>query len=142
LNSQNAELREIWKYFDGYPYVFLATVERDQPRVRPVTLVHFKNRLYFTTGSGNAKVKQVMENSKIEFCLLFEKGERKGTIRVECLTRIVQDRNTKADIYNNIPFAEEFWESPEDPNYTVVALEPKSIEYMKPGSIEATEIKL
>ena len=142
MNNQNAELHEIWNYFHKHPNVFLATVDGDQPRVRPVTLVHLKNRLYVTTGSDNAKVKQIRENSKIEFCLLFEKGERKGTIRAECQAQILQDKEVKTDIFKNIPFAKEFWKNPEDPNFTVIALRPKSFEYLKPGSMEAMRIEI
>ena len=67
------------------PNVFLARSEGDQPRVRLVTLVHLKNRLYATTSSDNAKVKQIKQDPKIEFCLLFRKGERKGTTKPECI---------------------------------------------------------
>ena len=138
----NVELKEIWSNFDGEPHVFLATVAEDQPRVRPVTLIHFRKKLYVTTGSDDAKAKQIEQNNKTEFCLLLEKGERKGTIRAECVAQIVKNKDVKADVFNNISFAKEFWESPEDPNYTVIRLKPVSFEYMKPGSIEAVRIEV
>lgn len=138
----NVELKEIWNSFDGEPHVFLATVDRDQPRVRPVTLIHFRKKLYVTTGSDDAKAKQIEQNNKTEFCLLLEKGERKGTIRAECVAQIVKNKDVKIDVFNNISFAKEFWESPEDPNYTVIRLKPVSFEYMKPGSIEAVRIEV
>jgi uncharacterized pyridoxamine 5'-phosphate oxidase family protein len=138
----NVELKEIWNSFDGEPHVFFATVDRDQPRVRPVTLIHFRKKLYVTTGSDDAKAKQIEQNNKTEFCLLLEKGERKGTIRAECVAQIVKNKDVKIDVFNNISFAKEFWESPEDPNYTVIRLKPVSFEYMKPGSIEAVRIEV
>jgi len=142
MNNKNVELQEIWTYFHGEPHVFLATVDVDQPRVRPVTLIHFRDKLYVTTGSDDAKVKQIKQNAKTELCLLLEKGDRKGTIRAECITQIVEDKDVKSDVFHNISFAKEFWKSPEDPNYTVIELKPASFEYMKPGSIEAVKIKL
>jgi len=143
LNDANDELlREVWKSFSGEPHIFLATVEVDQPRVRPVTLVHLRNKLFVTTGSNDAKVKQIRQNPKTEFCLLLEKDERKGTLRAECEARIVEDKGIKADVYNNISFAKEFWKSPEDPNYTLIRLQPNAFEYMKPGSVQAVKIKL
>ena len=143
MNDANDELlREVWKSFSGEPHIFLATVEVDQPRVRPVTLVHLRNKLFVTTGSNDAKVKQIRQNPKTEFCLLLEKDERKGTLRAECEARIVEDKDIKADVYNNISFAKEFWKSPEDPNYTLIRLQPNAFEYMKPGSVQAVKIKL
>ena len=142
MNHKNVELQEIWKYFDGEPQVFLATVDVEQPRVRPVTLIHLKEKLYVTTGSNDAKVKQIQRNSKTEFCLLFEKGDRKGTVRAECVAQIVEDKDVKGDVFNNISFAKEFWKSPDDPNYIVIKLKPISFEYMKPETIESVKIEV
>ena len=142
MNAINDELRrEVWENFSGEPHIFLATVEGDQPRVRPVTLIHLHNKLFVTTGTTDAKVKQTKQNPKTEFCLLLEKDERKGTVRVECAAKIVENKDVKTDVYNNISFTKEFWRSPEDPNYTVIELKPISFEYMKPGSIQAVKIK-
>ena len=142
LNDKSIEVQKIWSHFSGEPHVFLATADRDQPRVRPVTLVHLRDKLYITTGSNNAKVKQLAQNPKTEFCLLFEEGERKGTVRTECFARIVKDEKVKADVFSSLSFAEEFWEGPEDPSYTVIELKPIGFEYMKPESIEAIRIVL
>jgi uncharacterized pyridoxamine 5'-phosphate oxidase family protein len=143
LNDVNDELiQEIWKSFSGEPHIFLATVEGDQPRVRPVTLMHLQNKLFVTTGSNDAKVKQIKRNPKIEFCLMLEREERKGTIRAECEARIVENKDIKADVYNNISFAKEFWKSPEDLSYTLIRLQPNAFEYMKPGSIQTVRIRL
>ena len=142
MNDKSVELQEIWNRFDGEPYIFLASVDGDQPRVRPVTLVHFRDELYVTTGSNDAKVKQIKQNPKTEFCLLLEKGDRKGTIRAECVAQIVKDKDVKAHVFNTISFAKEFWKSPDDPNYTVIKLKPISFEYMKPESIETIKIEV
>lgn len=143
MNDPNDKLKqEIRENFSEEPYIFLATTEGDQPRVRPVTLIHLRNRLCVTTGSNDAKVKQIRRNPNVEFCLLLEKDERKGTIRAECEAKIVENQDVKADVYNNISFAKEFWRSSEDPNYTLIELHPISFEYMKPGSVQAVKIKL
>lgn len=143
MNDASDELiREVWKSFSGEPHIFLATVEGDQPRVRAVTLALLQNKLFVTTGSNDAKVKQIKQNPKTEFCLLLEKDERKGTLRAECEARIVEDKDIKTDVYNNISFAKEFWKSPEDPNYTLIRLQPNAFEYMKPGSVQAVKIRL
>ncbi|MGD8565607.1 MAG: pyridoxamine 5'-phosphate oxidase family protein [Candidatus Bathyarchaeota archaeon] len=142
LDNRNIKLSDIWGYFDGEPYVFLATVEDDQPRVRPVTLIHLKGKLFVTTGSKDAKVRQIRQNSKTEFCLLLEKDERKGTLRAECIAQIIEDKDIKTDVFNNISFAKEFWNSSNDPTYTVIKLKPISFEYMKPETIEAVKIRI
>ena len=54
---------------------YLATVEGDQPRVRPFGTVHiFEGKLYIQTGKVKDVSKQLMANPKAEICA-FKKGE-------------------------------------------------------------------
>ena len=143
LNEPGKDLeREIWKSFSKEQHVFLATVEGDQPRVRPVTLIHLKDRLYVTTGTGDAKVQQIKGNAKTEFCLLLEEKESKGTLRAECIAKLIEDKNAKNYVYHNISFSNEFWKNPEDPDFTLIELQPVAFEYMKPGATQAKKISM
>lgn len=48
---------------------YLATVEGDQPRVRPFGTAHiFEDRLYFQTGLVKDVAKQIAANPKVELC--------------------------------------------------------------------------
>lgn len=54
---------------------YLATVEDDQPRVRPFGTIHiFDGKLYIQTGKSKDVAKQIEKNPKIEICG-FTKGE-------------------------------------------------------------------
>ncbi|MCW4055841.1 MAG: pyridoxamine 5'-phosphate oxidase family protein, partial [Candidatus Bathyarchaeota archaeon] len=128
-NTQEDLKQEIWQNFVEQQNIFLATADGNQPRLRPVTLIRLKNRLFVATGAGDAKVKQIRQNPKTEFCLLVEKEGRKGTIRAECEAELVHDSTLKADAYNKIPFMKEFWSSPEDSGYALIELRPTSYEY-------------
>jgi uncharacterized pyridoxamine 5'-phosphate oxidase family protein len=141
-NVSDEYKREIWCNFSEMQHIFLATVDGNQPKVRPVTLIRLKDRFFVATGSNDAKVRQLKQNPKAEFCLLLEKGESKGTLRAECSAKIVMDKGVKADVYNKVAFLKEFWKSPEDPGYTLVELQPSAFEYMKPGTIESVKVQL
>ncbi len=57
MDSKKENIKnEIWNYFQNFQYVFLATSEGDQPRVRPVTLIHLAQRFWVTTGTYDKKV--------------------------------------------------------------------------------------
>ena len=143
MKNENDELeQEIWRNFGEQQHIFFATTERDQPRVRPVTLIYLQGKFFVATGSHNAKIKQIRQNPKTEFCLLLEKSQGKGTVRAECLARIVKDKKVKADGFKKIHFLREFWETPEDRNYALLNLQPIRFEYMMPGSIQTVEIRL
>ncbi len=46
---------------------YLATVDGDQPRVRPFGTIHiFNDKLYIQTGKGKAVMEQILANPKVE----------------------------------------------------------------------------
>lgn len=48
---------------------YLATVEGDQPRVRPFGTVHvFEGKVYIQTGKVKPVSKQILKNPKVELC--------------------------------------------------------------------------
>ena len=54
---------------------YLATMDGDQPRVRPFGTVHvFENKLYIQTGKVKDVSKQIHANPKVEICA-FKDGE-------------------------------------------------------------------
>jgi len=133
---------EIWRHFKDFQHIFLATEEETQPRVRPVTLVRFAERLWVLTGTNNAKSKQIRKNPKIEFCLLFEEGEHHGYIRAAGFAKIIKDKETRAKVAQHCDFFFEHWENPDDPDYTLLELELNEIEYLRPNESMARKFKL
>ena len=54
---------------------YLATVDGDQPHVRPFGTAHiFENRLYIQTGKGKDVYRQMKANGQVEICAMY-KGE-------------------------------------------------------------------
>ena len=70
---------------------YLATVEGDQPRVRPFGTAHiFEGKLYIQTGKSKPVSKQLSENPKAEICA-FKDG---AWVRVAC--ELVEDDRIEA----------------------------------------------
>ena len=58
---------ELYDYLKTCGVFYLATVEGDQPRVRPFGIAHiFEGKLYIQTGKVKPCSKQLMENPKAE----------------------------------------------------------------------------
>lgn len=143
MNGKSNDLKkEVWEHFKNHQYVFLATSEGDQPKVRPVTLVYLNGRFWILTGTRNAKTTQIQKNPKIEFCLLFQDGENRGYIRATAVARIIQNRETKVKIAEHTDFFNEFWNDPDDPNYTLMELCPSEIEYLRPKEMAVQRFAL
>ena len=62
-------MERVCKFLKDAGTYYLATVEGDQPRVRPFGTAHiFEGRLYIQTGKIKPVSKQLMANPKAEIC--------------------------------------------------------------------------
>ena len=66
---------KVLKFLKDVETYYLATVEGDQPRVRPFGTAHvFEGKLYIQTRKGKDVSKQLHQNPKAEICA-FKNGE-------------------------------------------------------------------
>ena len=62
-------MEEVYEFLKKCGVYYLATVDGDQPRVRPFgTVLIFEDKLYIQTGKVKNVSKQMMKNPKIEIC--------------------------------------------------------------------------
>ena len=62
-------MKEVYDFLKKCGTYYLATVEGDQPRVRPFGTVDiFEDKLYIQTGKVKEVSKQIQANSKVEIC--------------------------------------------------------------------------
>jgi len=84
-------MKEVYDFLKACGTYYLATVEGDQPRVRPFgTIDLFEDKLYIQTGKVKEVSKQIQANPKVEICA-FENGK---WIRVAC--ELVRDDRYEA----------------------------------------------
>ena len=68
-------MQEVYDFLKKCETYYLATVDGDQPRVRPFgTADIFEDKLYIQTGKSKDVSKQIQANSKVELCAF--DGER------------------------------------------------------------------
>lgn len=62
-------MQEVYDFLKKCGTYYLATVEGDQPRVRPFGTVElFEGRLYIQTGKSKEVSKQIQANPRVEIC--------------------------------------------------------------------------
>lgn len=84
-------MKEVYDFLKECSTYYLATVEGDQPRVRPFgTIDLFEDKLYIQTGKVKEVSKQIQANPKVEICA-FGKGK---WLRVAC--ELVRDDRIEA----------------------------------------------
>lgn len=62
-------MQEVCEFLKKCGTYYLATVDGDQPRVRPFGTIHiFEDKLYIQTGKSKEVSKQIQKNPKVEIC--------------------------------------------------------------------------
>jgi len=111
-------MKEVFEFLKSCQVYYLATVEGDQPRVRPFgTIDLFEDKLYIQTGKIKNVSKQMQANPKVELCAF--NGEQ--WIRIAA-TAVRDDRiEAKAHMLDNYPNLKAMY-SAEDDNTEVLYL--------------------
>jgi len=112
-------MKEVYDFLKAAGTYYLATVEGDQPRVRPFGTVEiFEGKLYIQTGKIKEVSKQLQANPKAEICA-FKDGK---WLRVA--GRLIRDdrREAKAHMLEAYPSLQRMY-SPDDDNTEVLYFE-------------------
>ena len=95
-------MKRVYEFLKNAGVYYLATVEGDQPRVRPFGTAHiFEDKLYIQTGKVKPTSKQLAANPKAEICA-FTDG---AWVRIAC--ELIEDDRFEAkksmlDAYPNL----------------------------------------
>lgn len=66
-------MQRVYEFLKKADTYYLATVEQDQPRVRPFgTVLVYEGKLYIQTGKAKEVTKQIINNPKVEICAFNE----------------------------------------------------------------------
>ena len=98
---------------------YLATMDGDQPRVRPFGTVNiFEDKLYIQTGKGKAVANQIAVNPKVEICAM------KGDEWIRVAATLVEDDRVEAQesMLNSYPSLRAMYKTGSDGNTIVYYL--------------------
>jgi general stress protein 26 len=118
----------------------LATVDGDQPRVRPVSpvrtdgfTVYVANlRMYHKTG-------EIAANPKVELCYL---DPHHNQVRITALAEVVTDRTLLEEIWDANPLMRQFLGSLDNPQLIVYRMTPQQVRYMQEWALEYMEVAI
>ena len=115
IDMENADMKTVYDFLKKCQTYYLATVENDQPRVRPFgTIDLFEDKLYIQTGKVKNVSKQIAKNPKVEICAF----DGNTWIRIEAVA-VNDDRiEAKQHMLDNYPSLQKMYKA--DDNNTQV----------------------
>jgi general stress protein 26 len=121
---------------DRFPY--LATMDVDQPRVRPVSPVRTDR---FTVFVANLrmyhKTAEIAANPKVELCYLDDKHDQ---VRITGVAEVVMDRALLQEIWDANPLLRQYLGSIDNPALIVYRIRPLRVRYMREWALDYHEV--
>lgn len=132
---------EIYSYIKQNQYCYLATVLEKQPKIRPMVLFYHKNRFWMITFTNDSKVAQLKKNKLCEVCIpVSDHFDNKGYIKLTGQANIVKDYDLKYDASHFCYFFDEYYNSADDPDFTLIELVFSVFEIVSPGDIHGKKV--
>ncbi|MDD3535317.1 MAG: pyridoxamine 5'-phosphate oxidase family protein [Candidatus Cloacimonetes bacterium] len=131
--NESALQQEMLAWIKQNQYVYLATSDKRQARVRPVVLFLHADRYFFATFSGDAKVAQIQANRLVEVCIPLHEEGHTGYIRLSGSAKIVTNAALKSEASERCFFFDQYFGGYDDPDYSLIEFDPDFVEYLRPG---------
>lgn len=123
---------------DRFPQ--LATIDGDQPRVRPVSPVKTDGfTIYVANLRLYHKTAEIAANPKVELCYM-DAGHNQ--VRLTGLAEIVTDRPLLQEIWDANPLMRQFLGSLDNPQLIIYCIRPTRVRYMQEWALEYHEVPL
>ena len=118
----------------------LATIDGDQPRVRPVSPVRTDG---FTVYVANLrmyhKTQEIAANPKVELCYLDDHHDQ---VRITGTAEIVMDRPLLQEIWDANPLLRQYLGSLDNPALIVYRIRPLRVRFMKEWALDYHEVPI
>ena len=118
----------------------LASIDGDQPRVRPVSPVRTDGfTVYVANLRAYHKTQEIAANPRVELCYLDEKHDQ---VRISGRAEIVDDRVILQEIWDANPLLRGYLGTIDNPMLIVYKIQPTQVRYMKEWALDYHEVPL
>jgi general stress protein 26 len=123
---------------DRFPH--LATLDDDQPRLRPVSPVRTEGfTVYVANLRGYHKTAEIAANPKVELCYL---DDHHNQVRLTGRAEVLTDRSLLQEIWNANALMRQYLGSLDNPDLIVYRITPTRVRYMQEWALEYYEVPL
>ena len=123
---------------DRFPY--LATVDEDQPRLRPVSPVKTDQfTVYVANLRSYGKTVEIAANPRVELCYMNAEHDQ---VRITGLAEIVTDSQLLEEIWEANPLLRKYLGTIDNPALILYRVDPARVRYMREWALEYHEVAL
>jgi general stress protein 26 len=116
----------------------LATMDGDQPRVRPVSPVRTDGfAVYVANLRQYGKTREIAANPKVELCYT---DDGHNQVRITGTAEVLADRPLLEEIWNSNPLLRAYLGSIDNPALIIYRIVPDRVRYMKEWALEYYEV--
>ena len=121
---------------DRLPY--LATVEGDQPRLRPIAPVKTDGFIvYIANLRAYGKTSEIEANPRVELCYLDGHNDQ---VRITGIAEVVTDPQLKQEVWASSPYIHKYMGDPDNPDFILYRVVPTRVRFMKEWALTYREV--
>lgn len=121
-------------------FPFLATIDGQQPRVRPVSPVRTDGfTVYVANLRGYHKTQEIEANPRVELCYVDDDHDQ---VRITGLAVVVTDPALLQAIWDENPLLRSYLGTIDNPELIVYRVTPEKVRFMKEWALEYHEVPL
>lgn len=121
---------------DRFP--MLATMDGDQPRVRPVSpLRNDEFTIWIASLRSSHKTGEIEANPKAELCYMTAEHDQ---VRLTGVVHTITDRATRLELWNASPLLQQFIPDVDDPQFVLYRFETDRVRFMKEWALDYYEV--
>ena len=122
------------------PFPHLASIDANQPRVRPVSPVRTDGFVVYVANlRAYHKTGEIQANPNVELCYL---DEHHNQVRLTGVAEILADRALLQEIWDKNPLMRQYLGSIDNPQLLVYRIRPNRVRYMQEWALEYYEVPM
>ncbi len=121
-------------------FPFLATIDGDQPRLRPISPVRTEGfAVCFANLRGYHKTGEIAANPRVELCYM---DPEHNQVRITGVAEVLTNRPLLQEIWDSNPLLRQYLGSLDNPELVVYRVRPTQVRYMREWALSYLEVPL
>ena len=121
-------------------FPMLASMDADQPRVRPVSPVRTAEfTVFIASFRSSHKTGELEDNAKVELCYMSDKHDQ---VRITGIAERVVEREVIQEIWDANPLLRSYLPTTDNPEYRLYRIVPMRVRFMREWSLEYHDVEL